>query len=96
MPPGIKPYQDGGEDVLLREKWPKYHFWLFIVTMEFCPKMHADLSNCEVVTHPSHPKTDPKIVCGFEQLWILNVFLWVFCEQYSQIARNLNYMYFAL
>ena len=52
--------------------------------------MLADLSNCEVVTHPSHPKTDPqtdpqtdpktdpKIVCGFEQLWILNVFLWGF------------------
>ena len=32
MPPGIKPSQDGGEDVLLREKWPKYHFWLFLIT----------------------------------------------------------------
>ena len=29
MPPGIKPSQDGREGVLLKEKWPKYHFLAF-------------------------------------------------------------------
>ena len=35
-------------------------------------------------------KIDPKIVCRFEQQWILNAFFVGFLQNDSQIALNLN------
>ena len=41
-------------------------------------------------TNSTHPRIHPKIVCGFEQLWIQNAFLVGFLQIDSQIPLDLN------